>query len=68
VDLYENAKTIPFSGHAGAFKELIGGAGGPNSIIIRLTKWPQAVVDSCTARVMPCTTSAPASLSRSSRR
>jgi hypothetical protein len=26
VDLYENASSVPFSGHAGFFKELVGGA------------------------------------------
>ena len=49
VDLYENAESIPFSGHAGAFKELIGLGLGPgssaNGVLVAINKWPQAVID-----------------------
>jgi CARDB len=46
VDLYENAKTIPFSGHAGAFKELIGGVNtGVEAVAVALNRWPDAVVE-----------------------
>ena len=49
VDLYENAESIPFSGHAGAFKELIGLGLGPgssaNGVLVAINKWPIAVVN-----------------------
>jgi hypothetical protein len=49
VDLYENAESIPFSGHAGAFKELIGLGLGPgssaNGVLVAINKWPKAVID-----------------------
>lgn len=41
VDLYENAGSVPFSGHAGFFKELIGGA----SPLSRFWAWPTPVVE-----------------------
>lgn len=44
VDLYENAESIPFSGHAGAFKELIGLGLGPgsgaNGVLVAINTWP----------------------------
>ena len=49
VDLYENAESIPFSGHAGAFKELIGLGLGPgsgaNGVLVAINKWPKSVID-----------------------
>jgi hypothetical protein len=35
VDLYENAESVPFSGHAGFFKELVGGA------LLNFGEWPE---------------------------
>ncbi|MGE0025857.1 MAG: CARDB domain-containing protein [Thermoleophilia bacterium] len=40
VDLYENFESVPFSGHAGFFKEIIGGA----TPLARLFTWPDDVV------------------------
>ncbi len=45
VNLYENAESIPFSGHAGAFKELVGGVSGLEAVAVALNRWPDEVVN-----------------------